>query len=157
MATDDPFDLERFVRAQEGIFEAAMCELRAGAKRSHWMWFVFPQAAGLGQSDMAHLFAIRTISEAQAYLSHPLLGTRYRQAVNILKWLPDTIAAEAVFGAVDAMKLRSSLTLFVLAAPHEPDFAGALARHFPEGPCLRTHFILATAQTPPVSIGRENC
>lgn len=108
------FDLERFVTAQVDTYEAALGEIRRGAKRSHWMWFIFPQIAGLGHSDMAQRFAIASLAEADAYLAHPLLGLRLRECVGALQDLTGT-TAEAVFGPVDTMKLRSSLTLFAEA------------------------------------------
>jgi uncharacterized protein (DUF1810 family) len=112
----DPYQLERFVKAQQrgGIYERAVAELRAGAKVSHWMWFVFPQIAGLGMSTMAREFAISSIAEAHAYLAHPILGPRLRECARIVA---DTSgrSAERIFGPVDAMKLRSSMTLFAAA------------------------------------------
>lgn len=104
-------NLERFVRAQDGVYPAALAELRAGAKRTHWMWFVLPQIAGLGESDMARRYAIADVAEAQAYLAHPILGPRYLEAVRALLDQPSRDAA-AIMGGIDAMKLRSSLTLF---------------------------------------------
>lgn len=124
----DRFDLARFVAAQAATFDAALAEIRSGAKRSHWMWFVFPQYAGLGHSAMAQRYAIRSLDEARAYLAHPLLGARLRLCVAALDGL-DGATAEAVFGAVDAAKLRSSLTLFGLASD-EPLFGAALERWF---------------------------
>jgi uncharacterized protein (DUF1810 family) len=108
-------DLHRFLAAQDnGVFDTALAELTAGAKRTHWMWFVFPQIAGLGHSDMARRYAIGDVAEARAYLAHPVLGARYRAAVAAL--LPHRQEdAAAIMGGVDAMKLRSSLTLFVAA------------------------------------------
>lgn len=110
----DVFDLDRFVEAQSGIYDVALSEIRRGAKRTHWMWFIFPQIAGLGQSPMAQRYAIQSLEEARAYLVHPTLGPRYREAVAALQDLTDT-TAKAVFGTLDAMKLRSSLTLFAKA------------------------------------------
>jgi uncharacterized protein (DUF1810 family) len=119
-AANDPFDLARFVSAQEGSYATALEEIRQGAKRSHWMWYVFPQLAGLGHSATARHYAIRSLDEARAYLAHPLLGPRLRACVDALDRLEGT-SAERVFGAVDAMKLRSSLTLFEAAgAPFGP-------------------------------------
>jgi uncharacterized protein (DUF1810 family) len=126
--TADPFDLERFVAAQAGSYDAALAEIRRGAKRSHWMWFVFPQIAGLGRSDMARRYAIGSIDEAQAFLAHPLLGARYRGCVTALQDLASSDAVQ-VFGPIDAVKLRSSLTLFEAAQP-DPLFAAALERWF---------------------------
>lgn len=110
-ATTDPYDLERFVSAQAGSYDTALAELRRGAKRSHWMWYVFPQIAGLGGSEMTQRFAIQSIDEARAYLDHHVLGVRLRECVTTLQNLPAG-TAEEVFGDVDAVKLRSSLTLF---------------------------------------------
>ncbi len=126
----DPFQLERFVEAQAETFDEALSELRDGAKRSHWMWFVFPQIAGLGQSAMSRRYAIRSLAEAKAYLEHPLLGARLRQSVAaILAWAGKRDAV-AILGSIDAMKLHSSLTLFAAAAPDEERFAQALAAFF---------------------------
>ncbi|MBB4859434.1 uncharacterized protein (DUF1810 family) [Novosphingobium chloroacetimidivorans] len=114
------FDLDRFVQAQEDSYATALAEIRAGAKRSHWMWYVFPQIAGLGHSAMAQRYAIGSLAEARAYLAHPLLGSRLGECIAALDQLSGT-SAERVFGAVDAMKLRSSLTLFEAAgAPFGP-------------------------------------
>ncbi|WP_068071802.1 DUF1810 domain-containing protein [Novosphingobium lentum] len=110
------YDLDRFVAAQAETFDHALAELRQGAKRSHWMWFAFPQIAGLGSSAMAQRFAIADLGEAQAYLAHPVLGARYDEACAALaKWVGLLTAAE-ILGPVDAMKLSSSLTLFEHAA-----------------------------------------
>src|ERR1700757_1916697 len=108
---DDPWRLERFVTAQErgGTYQEAVAELRAGAKVSHWMWFVFPQIAGLGMSAMSQEFAITSIAEARAYLSPPVLGPRLRECARIVAETEDR-SAERIFGSVDAMKLRSSMT-----------------------------------------------
>jgi uncharacterized protein (DUF1810 family) len=126
----DPFELQRFVDAQQGAFDAALSEIRNGAKRSHWMWFVFPQIAGLGLSAMSRRYAIRSLEEARAYLRHPLLGPRLNQSIEaILAWAGKREAV-AVLGSVDAMKLRSSLTLFQAAAPDETLFGRALAAFF---------------------------
>jgi uncharacterized protein (DUF1810 family) len=122
------FDLERFVAAQGGVYDAALSEIRRGSKRSHWMWFIFPQIAGLGTSDMARRYAIKSLDEARAYLGHPVLGRRLRECVSALQDLPAT-TAEEVFGSIDAMKLRSSLTLFNEARP-EPLFRAAIERWF---------------------------
>ena len=122
--------LERFVEAQEPVYATALGEIRRGAKRSHWMWFIFPQLAGLGRSETARFFGVRSLDEAKAYLAHPVLGARLRDCVGALQDITDrSTSAEAVLGAVDAMKLRSSLTLFV-AAGAGPLFAAALERWF---------------------------
>lgn len=128
--TSDPYSLQRFVDAQDGIFGTALSELRNGAKRSHWMWFVFPQIAGLGTSAMSQRYAIRSLGEAEAYLEHAVLGPRLRQSVEaLLAWSGKRDAA-TILGPVDAMKLRSSLTLFTAAAPDEEIFRGALSAFF---------------------------
>ena len=126
-----PFALERFVVAQDygGTYEAAVAELRDGRKRSHWMWFVFPQIAGLGQSPISRRYAISSLDEARAYLAHPILGPRLTECARIVSGLPAG-SAEGIFGAIDAMKLRSSMTLFALAAPENPVFEQVLARYF---------------------------
>lgn len=124
----DPNTLQRFVDAQASTYPTALAEIRRGAKRSHWMWFIFPQIEGLGRSETARFFGIRGLSEASAYLAHPILGSRYIECVAALQDL--TISdAVAVMGVVDAMKLRSSLTLFE-AAGSTPLFAAALERWF---------------------------
>jgi uncharacterized protein (DUF1810 family) len=114
---DDPWRLERFVTAQErgGTYQRALAELRAGAKASHWMWFVFPQVAGLGLSAMAREYAISSVTEARAYLAHPVLGPRLRECARVVAATKGK-SAEGIFGPVDAMKLRSSMTLFAAAA-----------------------------------------
>ena len=130
--TGDPHDLARFVAAQDegGMYERALGELRAGRKTSHWMWFVFPQIAGLGRSPMARRYAIADLEEARAYLAHPVLGARLRTCAQALLALAGRSARE-VLGEIDALKLRSSMTLFARAAgPDEPVFAAVLARWF---------------------------
>ena len=125
---DDPHNLERFVAAQAGSYDVALAEIRRGAKRSHWMWFISPQIAGLGRSDMARRFAIRSLDEARDYLAHPILGARLRESVAAFQDLTGT-TVDAVFGAIDAVKLRSSLTLFKEAGGG-PLFLAALDRWF---------------------------
>jgi uncharacterized protein (DUF1810 family) len=120
--------LERYVAAQAGVYDTALGEIRAGAKRSHWMWFVFPQIAGLGHSDMARRYAIADLAEARAYLAHPVLGGRLRDCVAALATIADADPVR-VFGGIDAVKLRSSLTLFE-AAGGGTAFAAALDRWF---------------------------
>lgn len=107
----DDHDLDRFIRAQSDSYETALREIHSGAKRSHWMWYVFPQIAGLGRSAMAQRFAIADRAEAEAFLAHPVLGDRLRAITQALQALSDP-DPERVFGGIDAMKLRSSLTLF---------------------------------------------
>lgn len=119
------FDLERFVAAQQGTYAQALGELGQGRKESHWMWFVFPQIAGLGASPTARFYAIASAQEARAYLAHPLLGPRLRECIKaVLRHRGRS--AEAIFGPVDAVKLRSSLTLFEAAADAPEMFAEAL-------------------------------
>ena len=122
-------DLARFVEAQEGVYAGALVELRAGRKESHWMWFVFPQIAGLGMSAMSRRYAIRDAAEARAYLDHPLLGARLRECAEAVLAHANR-SAEAIFGAVDAVKLRSSMTLFERVGSDGDPF----------GRCLETFF-----------------
>jgi uncharacterized protein (DUF1810 family) len=136
-----PTNLQRFVEAQDGIFEQALAEIRAGSKRSHWMWFIFPQIAGLGHSPASQLYGIQSIEEAREYLEHPILGSRLRKSVEaVLGWSGERDAA-LIFGSVDAMKLRSSLTLFALADPGEPLFNRALSAFFGSPDPLTLHLI----------------
>ena len=125
----DPFQLQRFVDAQESAFETALAELRSGRKRGHWMWFVFPQLAGLGRSPTAQYYAIRSLHEARAFLAHPLLGERYRSAVEATLAWAGAEDATAIFGPLDSLKLRSSLTLFETASG-DPLFARAIEAFF---------------------------
>jgi uncharacterized protein (DUF1810 family) len=131
MKMEDPYDLQRFVAAQDagGTYEHAIAELRAGRKRSHWMWFVFPQIAGLGYSPTSRRYAITSLAEAQAYLAHPVLGPRLTECAAVLAGLPGR-TAEQIFGEVDAQKLRSCVTLFSRAAPDEPVFGQVLEQYF---------------------------
>ena len=115
----DPHHLQRFVEAQDGLFEAALGELRAGSKQTHWMWFIFPQLRGLGRSSTAQYYGISGLDEARAYLEHRLLGPRLRQCVEALLPWADRRSTEQILGAVDALKLRSSLTLFDRLEPNE--------------------------------------
>ena len=123
------FDLERFVRAQEFVYEGVLAELRRGRKTGHWIWFIFPQVAGLGHSEMSARYGIGSLAEAQAYLAHPVLGARLRECAGILLGLHGR-TAEAIFGQLDALKVRSSMTLFSRAAPSEAIFGDVLARYF---------------------------
>lgn len=125
---NDPFNLQRFVDAQESVYATALSEIQRGAKRGHWMWFIFPQFRGLGHSAMAQQFSIGSLEEAQTYLAHPVLGARLRECVESLQDLSGR-SADGVFGDIDALKLRSSLTLFTLAEGG-PIFGAALARWF---------------------------
>ncbi len=128
MIMSDRYNLERFVAAQADSYETALAEIKRGAKRTHWMWYIFPQIAGLGSSPTARFYAICSLDEAQAYLAHPVLGQRLCACVEALQDLTATTAA-SVFGSIDAMKLRSSLTLFITAGGH-PMFLAALERWF---------------------------
>ena len=136
----DPFQLQRLVEAQDREFETALAELEAGRKQSHWMWFVFPQVAGLGRSPTAQFYGIRSLHEARAFLAHPVLGERYRRSVEALARWAGTRTAVEILGEVDALKLRSSLTLFE-AASGDALFAQALEAFF-EGPDEATLQIL---------------
>uniref|UniRef100_UPI0035CA40B3 DUF1810 domain-containing protein n=1 Tax=uncultured Sphingomonas sp. TaxID=158754 RepID=UPI0035CA40B3 len=141
----DPYDLDRFVAAQRDTYDTALAEIRHGAKRSHWMWFIFPQLAGLGRSAMAQQYAIASLDEARAYRAHPVLGARLEACVRALQACHNTTAT-AIFGAVDAAKLRSSLTLF-RAAGDEALFRGALDRWFDGAPDPLTLALLPTGGT----------
>jgi uncharacterized protein (DUF1810 family) len=131
MKTEDPYDLQRFVAAQDagGIYERAVAELRRGNKTSHWMWFVFPQIAGLGFSPTSRMYAISSLDEARAYLRHPVLGARLTECAAILAGQQGR-SAEQIFGGLDAQKLRSCITLFLHAAPGEPVFRQVLDQYF---------------------------
>ena len=137
---DDGFELDRFLAAQDRVWPEVVAELAAGAKRTHWMWFVFPQLAGLGSSPMAVRYALGSLAEARAYLAHPVLGERLREATRLMLRHAGR-PAEAVLGGIDAMKFRSSMTLFAAAAPGEALFAEAIAAFF-EGPDPRTLALL---------------
>jgi uncharacterized protein (DUF1810 family) len=133
---EDPFDLQRFVDAQDPVFEEVLLELRRGDKQGHWMWFIFPQMKGLGSSAMAQRFAISSRAEAEAYLAHPVLGPRLvecTQAVNAVEHR----SAEQILGHVDALKFRSSMTLFRAVSSGGP-FDEALKKYFAGEPDMRT-------------------
>ncbi|KQM53217.1 calpastatin [Sphingomonas sp. Leaf208] len=121
-------DLDRFVTAQDGVYPQALAELQRGAKRSHWMWFIFPQIAGLGQSAMARTYAIAGADEARAYLAHPVLGPRLIEVTQTVAAASGS--AEAILGGIDAVKLRSSMTLFAVVADDPSPFRAALDRFF---------------------------
>ena len=125
----DPFNLERFVTAQASCYERVVTELRHGHKASHWMWFIFPQIAGLGRSPTAQFYALASLDEARAYLNHPVLGPRLVECTAAANGVPDGSAYD-IFGGIDEVKFRSSMTLFAVAAPEEPVFQGALDRFF---------------------------
>jgi uncharacterized protein (DUF1810 family) len=127
----EPAALDRFVEAQDssGTYDRALAELRAGRKRGHWMWFVFPQIAGLGSSPTARHYAIADLDEARRYLAHPVLGPRLRECAQAVAGLDSTDAVD-VLGSIDALKLRSSMTLFALADPDEPIFRAVLDKYY---------------------------
>jgi uncharacterized protein (DUF1810 family) len=131
------FQLERFVDAQQSVYESVLRELRAGRKRSHWMWFIFPQIAGLGHSAMSARFAVSSLDEAVAYLAHSVLGPRLRECSTLVAGVEGCSIAE-IFGYPDDMKFRSSMTLFSRAAPQEPIFAACLQKYFGGEPDLQT-------------------
>jgi uncharacterized protein (DUF1810 family) len=141
---EDPFDLGRFVAAQDRVWDAVLEELRRGAKRSHWMWFVFPQIAGLGSSPAAQHYAISGREEAEAYLRHPVLGPRLGETTAIMNGLPGDDALQ-VLGRPDDLKFRSSMTLFSRVAGADPGFARALEKYFGGEPCEGTLATLGEA------------
>ena len=125
----DPSNLDRFVTAQASCYDRVLAELRRGHKASHWMWFIFPQIAGLGRSPTAQFYALGSLEEARAYLNHPVLGPRLIECTNAATTVPDGSAYD-IFGGIDELKFRSSLTLFAVAAPEEPVFQAGLDRFF---------------------------
>jgi len=129
MTNDDPHDLNRFTNAQEGVYERALAELKSGQKRSHWMWFIFPQVEGLGQSPTSKYYAIKSAAEARAYLAHPLLGVRLRECAEAVLALEGRSASE-VFGFPDDLKFRSCMTLFAEIAGADSVFAHVLQKVF---------------------------
>ncbi len=143
--TSDPFELARFVTAQESSYADALAELGRGRKRSHWMWYVFPQVAGLGHSAMAVRYAIGSRAEAEAYLVHPLLGQRLRRAAEVLLTVQGSTATE-IMGTPDDVKLRSSMTLFAQCSPADSVFHRVLVRFFAGEPDPRTLEILNAAE-----------
>ena len=129
---DDSFDLQRFVDAQEdsAIYARALSELQAGRKQGHWIWFVFPQIIGLGSSPMSQAYAIWSLEEARAYLEHPVLGPRLRESTEALLAAEPGASAEAILGGIDAIKVRSSMTLFARADPAEERFPSLLRKFY---------------------------
>ncbi|MCF8199299.1 MAG: DUF1810 domain-containing protein [Sulfuritalea sp.] len=125
----DPFDLQRFLSAQEGSIDDALRELRAGRKTSHWMWFVFPQFDGLGSSGMARRYAIKSLAEANAYLQHPLLGARLLECTQAVNGVAGR-SVHQIFGSPDDMKFRSSMTLFERVPGADPAFSAALEKYY---------------------------
>ena len=134
---DEPHDLDRFVAAQEGVFATALAELTSGAKRTHWIWFVFPQIDGLGSSPTARKYAIRSLAEARAYAAHPVLGPRLAEAVRAALG-SGTRDAHALFGSPDDMKFLTSMTLFAIADPARTDYREAINAFFDGEPDPRT-------------------
>lgn len=128
MNQDDPYDLKRFLAAQEGVYERALAELRAGEKRTHWMWFIFPQIEGLGYSPAARRYSIKSIGEARQYLEHPVLGKRLIECTEAVLSLGGGSVSE-IFGYPDDMKFKSSMTLFEAAAGSGSVFSSALQRY----------------------------
>lgn len=143
----DPFDLQRFVDAQEGggAYAGALAELREGRKRGHWIWFVFPQIAGLGSSPTSRHYAIGSLDEARAYLAHPLLGPRLHECAAALLAADPSLSAERILGGIDALKLRSSMTLFARADPTDEAFTAVLARFYEGEADPQTDRLLAAA------------
>ena len=129
MNRNDPYDLQRFIDAQSGWIEQASRELQEGRKQSHWMWFIFPQLKGLGHSAMSHRYGISSRREAEAYLAHPLLGTRLRQCTALVIALEGR-SVEEIFGAPDDVKFRSSMTLFASVDSESSLFSNALKKYF---------------------------
>jgi len=136
-----PADLDRFVVAQQTDYDGVLAELRRGRKTGHWIWFIFPQLAGLGRSPTSHYFALASLDEARAYLAHPVLGARLRECAGIVVATTGR-SAEEIFGGIDAMKLRSSMTLFCRAAPNEPVFTQVLDRYYDGVPDAATDELL---------------
>jgi uncharacterized protein (DUF1810 family) len=138
---NDPYDLQRFISAQESVIDDVIHELKAGEKKTHWMWFVFPQIHGLGRSEIAKHYAISSKEEALAYLSHPVLGARLNQCVCILADLSGR-SAEQIFGSTDAMKFRSSMSLFASVSADGNIFEAALSKYYDGRPDQATLEIL---------------
>jgi uncharacterized protein (DUF1810 family) len=126
---DDRFHLQRFVDAQQPVYETVLSELRDGRKRSHWMWFIFPQISGLGHSATSQTFALSSLAEAAAYLAHPKLGPRLRECAALVASIEGR-SVDAIFDYPDDQKFHSSMTLFAHAAPREPVFAACLEKYF---------------------------
>ncbi len=133
----DPFGLSRFLEAQRASYSTALAELRSGRKRSHWVWYVFPQLVGLGRSLTSQRYGLSGVAEAAAYLAHPVLGARLREAIHAML-AHGSVPATTILGELDAMKFRSCLTLFSVAAPAEPLFSNALAHYFAGQPDAAT-------------------
>jgi len=141
---NDPFNLTRFIKAQDPVLPQVRQELAAGQKRTHWMWFVFPQIAGLGHSAMARHYALSSLDEAKAYLVHPVLGPRLIALTGLVSQVQGRSALQ-IFGTPDDLKFHSSMTLFALAQPAEPAFQDALQQYFAGAPDHRTVALAAPA------------
>ena len=141
----DPFDLQRFLDAQAPVYPRVVTELRRGQKQSHWMWFIFPQFAGLGQSAMAHRFAIASREEAVAYLGHAVLGSRLKECTALV-WAVEGRSVREILGSPDDMKFQSSMTLFS-AVSSDPEFSAAIAKFYGGKPDQRTLDLLSLQQT----------
>ena len=149
MADSDPYRLSRFVEAQRGVYAGALAEIRAGRKRSHWMWYIFPQIAGLGSSPMAEKYAIQSVAEAKAYLVHPVLGTRLIECCEAAVAVEGRTAHE-IFGSPDDLKLRSSATLFAKVSPAGSVFERLLAKYYEGDRDERTLRLLGGEHEPPL-------
>ena len=143
----DIYNLHRFLDAQERIYDTVLNELRAGRKASHWMWFIFPQIAGLGHSNMAQQFALTSLNEAKAYLQHPILGTRLRACTQLVLDVNGR-SAEEIFGYPDCLKFQSCMTLFLTAATDNTIFKNALFKYFDGKPDTLTLDLLSKGISP---------
>ena len=135
-------DLDRFLAAQQGVYDGVLDELRRGRKTGHWIWFIFPQLGGLGRSETSRYYAISSLEEARDYVAHPVLGARLRECAGLVL-SSDAPTAVEIFGSIDALKLRSSMTLFHRAAPDEPVFVDVLDRYYDGIPDEATDALLA--------------
>jgi uncharacterized protein (DUF1810 family) len=141
----DPFDLRRFVDAQDRVYDTVLAELRSGAKRSHWIWFVFPQLRGLGHSATAQHYGIGSLAEARAFVAHPVLGPRLRECTGLVEAI-DGRSADDIFGWPDTLKVRSSMTLFTLATDDNSAFRGVLDKFYSGEPDPATVELLNAAR-----------
>jgi uncharacterized protein (DUF1810 family) len=148
MSAPDPFGLERFLDAQDGVYGQVLAELRTGRKASHWMWFIFPQIDGLGHSATARHFAIRGLAQARAYLAHPVLGARLAECTRLVNAVAGA-SAHDIFGSPDDLKFRSSMTLFELAADDPSEYRTALDRYYAGQADARTVALAAQGVGPP--------
>ena len=142
MLNHDPYDLDRFIRAQETIFESVLTELGSGQKRSHWMWFIFPQIEGLGYSEISRYYSIKSEEEAREYLNHPVLGARLLKCCGILLGIAGKTASD-IFGSPDDVKLKSSMTLFACVSKPESVFARVLEKYFDGKRDKKTEYLLS--------------